>query len=146
VHVQLPDFTRDEFCLDTFTKLTHFAQELFENDAQLNYSVYDYIINFEDTFDTQCMIDLFQQINNKSPTAAEIDMLLQTNQLNSITIEKNHSTSILKLCLEKEEQLSLKESERFWSIVDVYNTVDCELLYDVVSDKIKTENYGIFLK
>jgi hypothetical protein len=42
--------------------------------------------------------------------------------------------------------LSLKESERFWSIVDVYNTVDCELLYDVVSDKIKTENYGIFLK
>jgi hypothetical protein len=92
------------------------------------------------------MIDLFQQINNKSPTAAEIDMLLQTNQLNSITIEKNHSTSILKLCLEKEEQLSLKESERFWSIVDVYNTVDCELLYDVVSDKIKTENYGIFLK
>ena len=146
VHIQIPDFTRDEFCLDTFTKLTEFAQELFEDDTQLDYSVYDYVINFEDTFDTQCMIDLFQQINNKLPTATEIDMLMQTNQLNSITIDKNHSSSILKLCFEKEKQLSLKESERFWSIVDVYNTVDCELLYDVVSDKIKTENYGIFLK
>jgi len=146
VHIQIPDFTQDEFCLDTFTKLTHFTQELFKNDSKLDYSAYDYIINFEDTFDTQCMINLFQQINNKSPTATEIDMLMQTNQLNFITIEKNHSTSILKLCLEKEKQLSLKESERFWSIVDVYNTVDCELLYDVVSDKIKTENYGIFLK
>lgn len=143
---QLPNFTRDEFSLDTFTKLTHFVQELFENDTRLDYSVYDYIINFEDTFDTQCMINLFQQINNKAPTTAEIDMLIQTNQLNSIKIKKNHSTSILKLCLEKEEQLALKESERFWSIVDVYNTVDCELLYDVVSDKIKTENYGTFLK
>lgn len=143
---QLPNFTRDEFSLDTFTKLTYFVQELFENDTRLDYSVYDYIINFEDTFDTQCMINLFQQINNKAPTTAEIDMLIQTNQLNSIKIKKNHSTSILKLCLEKEEQLALKESERFWSIVDVYNTVDCELLYDVVSDKIKTENYGTFLK
>ena len=67
VHTQIPDFTRDEFCLDTFTKLTHFTQELFENDSELDYSVYDYIINFEDTFDTQCMINLFQQINNKLP-------------------------------------------------------------------------------
>jgi|TARA_B110000503_G_C6962451_1_gene335701 hypothetical protein len=146
VHTLIPDFTRDEFCLDTFAKLTYFTKELFENDSELDYSVYDYIINFEDTFDTQCMINLFQQINNKLPTAAEIDMLMQTNQLNSIKIEKNHSTSILKLCIEREQQLSLKESERFWSIVDVYNTVDCELLYDTVLDKIKTENYGIFLQ
>ena len=49
------------------------------------------------------------------------------------------------LCLNKEKELLLKESKRFWSIIDVYNTTPVENLYKTVSQKIKPENYGILL-
>ena len=45
----------------------------------------------------------------------------------------------------KEKQLLLKESERFWSIVNIYNTTPVDKLYDTVLEKIKPENYGILL-
>ena len=137
-----PTFTRDEYSLETVSKLSCFLQDNFEQDSKLDYSIYDYVINFEDTFDIQCMIDLFCQINHSTPTTDEIDILLQTNKLNSIQINKNHAASIAKLCFEKEKQLNLKESRRWWSITDVYSTVSIDQLYDTISKKISIENYG----
>jgi len=32
VYLQIPNFTQDEFSLETFTKLTHFSKEIFEWD------------------------------------------------------------------------------------------------------------------
>jgi hypothetical protein len=42
-----------------------------------------------------------------------------------------------------EKELSLKEEERFWSIVDVYKNTPIAQLYDTISAKIESNNYGI---
>jgi hypothetical protein len=145
VYEQVPEFTRNEYSLETFTKLTHFSQEIFEWDRELDYSLYDIVLNFADTFDNKFMIDLYKQINNIDPTEQMIDMLLATNDLNNILIDKNHACSILKLCLAKEMELGLKEQYRFWSIVDVYNSTPIDQLYNTVSELIFPGNYGIML-
>jgi hypothetical protein len=145
VHIQYPGFTKDEFSLETFTKLHHFSQEIMSWDHNLDYSLYDIVINFQDTFDNNYMIDLYRKVTNTSPSSDMIKMLIDTNNLNKINIDKNHSCSILKLCFEKEHQLGLKEEHRFWSIVDVYNTTSVNNLYDTVYKLIVPENYGILL-
>lgn len=145
VYEQIPDFTRDEYSLDTFTKLAVFAEEIFDWNSQLNYDYYTHVINFEDTFDIKRMIDLYIELNNTSPSQIEIDMLHRTTELNSIVIDRNHASSIVKLTMEKEAQLALNQQHRFWSIVDLYNTVPISDLYNAVDRAITPDNYGIYL-
>jgi hypothetical protein len=145
VYTQIPNFTRDEFSLETFTKLTHFSQEIFNWDQELDYNLYDIAMDFADTFDTDFMIALYKKVVGTDPTSDMIDMLVKTNELNSIPIDQNHACSILKLCLTQEQKLGLKEEHRFWSIVDVYNTTAIDQLYDTVLKSIVSSNYGILL-
>jgi hypothetical protein len=145
VYLQIPNFTRNEYSLETFTKLTHFAQEIFEWDQELDYNLYDIVIDFADTFNTDYMIGLYKKVTRIDPTNDMIDMLIKTNEINNILIDQNHACSILKLCLMQEQKLGLKEEHRFWSIVDVYNTTAIDQLYDTVLKSIVPENYGILL-
>jgi len=145
VYQQIPDFTRNEYSLETFTKLTHFSQEIFEWDKELDYGLYDIVIDFADTFNNDFMIALYKKVVGTDPTADMIDMLTKTNELNCIAIDQNHACSILKLCLVQEQNLGLKEENRFWSVVDVYNTTPIDQLYDTVLKLIMPTNYGILL-
>jgi hypothetical protein len=145
VYLQIPDFTRDEFSLETFTKLTHFSQEIFEWDQELDYNLYDIVMDFADTFDNDFMIALYKKVVGTDPTGDMIDMLVKTNELNCIPIDQNHACSILKLCLTQEQKLGLKEEHRFWSIVDVYNTTAIDQLYATVLKSIVPSNYGVLL-
>ena len=145
VYVQIPNFTQDEFSLETFTKITHFSQEIFAWNQELDYSLYDIVMDFADTFDNDFMIALYKKIAGTDPTSKMIDMLVNTNELNSIPIDQNHACSILKLCLAQEQKLGLKEEHRFWSIVDIYNTTAIDQLYNTVLKSIVPENYGILL-
>lgn len=145
VYFQIPTFTRDEYSLDTFTKLTHFSQEILKWDQELDYSLYDVVLDFADTFNNEFMIDLYKKVVGSSPTKNMIDIMIKTNKLNQISVDKNHACSILKLCLTQEHKLGLKEEHRFWSIVNVYNTTPTDQLYDTVLKLIIPENYGILL-
>ena len=145
LHFQLPNFTRDEYSLETFSKLVEFFKEIFECESKLDYSLYDYVITFNDTFNTECMVDLYKKINNQNPTTDLINVLIKTNELNNIRLDKNHACSILKLIVLKELELGLKEQHRFWSIVDIYNSTPVSKLYDSVSESIDPKNYGILL-
>lgn len=145
VYLQIPGFTRDEFSLETFTKLTHFSQEIFAWDQELDYSLYDIVMDFANTFDNNFMIALYKKVVGINPTSDMIDMLVKTNELNCIPIDQNHACSILKLCLTQEQKLVLKEEHRFWSIVDVYNTTAVDQLYDTVLKSIVPHNYGVLL-
>lgn len=145
VYTQIPEFTKNEYSLDTFTKLTHFSNEILHHDSELDYSLYDYVLNFNDTFDYQYMKKLYTSITGYSATDHMIDVLKQTNKINQIPIDKNHACSILKLILNQEHNLKLNEEHRFWSIVDIYNNTPIDQLYDTVYKSIKSENYGIFL-
>jgi hypothetical protein len=145
VYDQFPNFTRNEHSLETFTKLTHFVQEIFEWNQELDYSLYDIVLDFADTFDTDYMIALYKKVWLIDPAPDMIDMLIKTNELNQIPIDKNHACSIVKLCFTQEQKLGLKEEHRFWSIVDVYNSTPVDQLYDTVFQLIVPENYGILL-
>jgi hypothetical protein len=145
VHVQIPEFTKDEYSLDTFTKLTHWSYDIFQWDSELDYNLYDIVLTFNDTFDNEYMQELYKKIVGAPATNFMIDILKQTNNINQISIDKNHACSILKLVLTKEHNLKLKEEHRFWSIVDIYNNTPNDQLYDAVNASIKQENYGILL-
>ena len=145
VYIQIPNFTRDEYSLETFTKLTHFSQEIIKWDQEVDHSLYDIVMDFADTFDTNFMIALYKKVVGADPTSNMIDMLIKTNELNCIPIDQNHACSILKLCLAQEQKLGLKEEHRFWSIADVYNTTAIDQLYDTVLKSIVSSNYGILL-
>jgi len=145
VYEQIPNFTRNEYSLETFTKLTHFSQEIFEQEAALDYNVYDIVLDFADTFDNEYLIDLYKKVVGIDPTQDMINILVETNEFNNITIDKNHACSILKLCLIQEKKLGLKETHRFWSIVDLYESTPVDQLYDTVLQSIVPKNYGILL-
>jgi hypothetical protein len=146
VQVQDPNFTKDEYSLETFTQLWYFSKKIFAWDNELDYSVYDYVFNFESTFDQDYMISLYQQINQRIPDAEQIKILDDNNALNDITIDCNHCANLVKLILTKEKKLNLDEKNRFWSVVDVFNTVPISKRLEIINDLIKPDNYGIFLK
>ena len=146
VYSQIPSFTKDEYSLETFTKLAHFSQEVFQWDCELDYGLYDIVLDFSDTFDNNYMIGLYKKLVGVDPTPDMINILIETNKLNQIPIDKNHACSIVKLCLEQEQKLGLKEEHRFWSVVNVYNTTPVDQLYDTVLQSIVPENYGILLQ
>jgi hypothetical protein len=141
VYTQIPNFLHSEYSLTTFTKLTRFSNEIFEWDHELDYSLYDVVLNFSDTFDNNYMINLYRNIVGKNPAPELINMLIKTNELNQIPIDLNHACSVLKLCLTQEYTLGLKEEHRIWSIVDIYNSTPIDQLYATVLQSIVPENY-----
>ena len=102
--------------------------------------MYDIVLDFSDTFNTSCMIDLYHRVNNSTPSEKMIKNLEDTNVINNIKINKNHACSIVKLCLEKEQTLGLDHSRRLWSIDDIYKN-SADDLYDLLNEIIIPKNY-----
>jgi hypothetical protein len=141
VHIQLLDFTRNEFSIDTFSKVYIFAKERFDMDCNLNYLLYDHVINFEDTFDLEKLIELYQKINRTAPSQTNISNAVHNNTLNQIELDRNHACSIAAMVLEAESKLNLLEKNRHWSIPVLYETTPLEELYQTIKSKITLENY-----
>ena len=146
VQVQDPSFTKDEYNLETFAKLWNFSKEIFQWDGELDYSLYDYVLNFESTFDIECMTSLYQQIKQQTPDATQIQILEKNNKLNDLVVDKNHCASLTKLILVQEALANLKEENRVWSIIDVFNTTPVDQRWDTISRLMTPDNYGIFLR
>ena len=91
------------------------------------------------------MIELYRKFVGRAPTPDMIDMLIKTNDLNRIPMDRNHACSIVKLCFTQEHLLGLKEQNRYWSVVDVYKSTPVDQLYDTVLKLIVPENYGKIL-
>jgi hypothetical protein len=145
VYTQIPDFTRNEHSLETITKLIEFSKEIFARDNELDYSLYDHVIDFSDTFDTDTMIELYAAVHDRSPTAKMIDTLSETNLMNHIPIDRNHACAVLKMIFQREQELGLAEEHRFWSIVDIYDSTPVDQISDTIYDSITPDNYGILL-
>jgi len=149
IWVQIPTFTKDEYSIEMYAKLMIFAQENYHqqalpnNDpAGIDHSLYDEVIDFIDTYNIAAMIKLYQKFNDCYPTDDEIFSLEATNKCNTVEIDKNQVYSIIKLILNKEKNLDLKEEDRFWSIVDVYKSTTTNKLYETIDQLINTSNYG----
>lgn len=140
-----PDLTRDEYSFEIFSKLSLLANDIFDQDRKVDPGLYDVVMDFADTFDNEYMINLYNNVVGTPPTSDMIDHMIATNNVNTISIDKNHACSIVKLCREREHGLGLEEKHRFWSIIDIYNTTPVDQLYDTVMQLIQPENYGIVL-
>ena len=141
VHVQLPNFTKNEFSLETFTKVYIFAKECVDNNNNLDYSLYHYAINFEDTFDLEKLIDLYEKINGVTPSQTNINLAVRNNTINQIELDVNHACSIAAMVLETESKLNLLEKNRHWSIPVLYETTPVAELYQTVKSMITLEHY-----
>jgi hypothetical protein len=141
VHMQMPHFTRDEYSLETFSKLWCMANWWFDCDATVDNQLYDHVMKFDDMFNISKLIDLYKKIHNRLPTDQRIEILEKNIKLNVLDIDLNHSASIVKLIRNKEQYLNLKEENRQWSIVDVYQNTNTKNLYQTVDPLIKKENY-----
>ena len=142
VHTQLPNFTRDEYSFETFSKLWNFIKECFVHDTQINYSLYDYVINFEDTYNLEAMINLYQKVLLSFPSDHEIQIFHNTNSINRIPLDINHSASLIKFILKQETHLGVSEQQRHWSIVDIYRNTNKEQLHTEIKRAIIKENYA----
>ena len=145
VYLQIPDFSRNQYDLETVTKVTEVAKYWFYHDQQINNDLYDYVINFEDTYNIEKMTKLYYQIWNKNPNTDLVKVLEKTNDLNNPTLDKNHACNIATMVLEKEHRLKFKEEERFWSMPDLYQITSPTDLYETIASCIISKNYGIDL-
>lgn len=145
VYNESEGFSRNQFDLETFTKCSEEAKFWFYHNEQIDENQYDYVLDFCDTFNMDVMVDLYKKFNSKEPDDVLIKNLDATNKLNNITLDKNHACNISAMVLQKENELGFKESQRFWSAVDIYSSVDQHELYDTIYNSIREENYGTLL-
>ena len=139
----LHEFSKNGFDFVTTSKILQTMKNWRWHDSQIDYSCYDTIIDFEDTYCLDFMINLYTHRNNHYPDKIEIENFEKTNELNRIIINPNHSCSIAALVYCKERDLGLKEIDRFWSLENIYQSTDKSCLYQTVNEVIKDCNYGI---
>jgi hypothetical protein len=141
VYVQLPNFTKNEFSLETCSKLYIFAQERFEHDSTLDYSLYNHVLFFQDTFDLDKLIQLYNTVNHNKPSQIHIDHAVKNNSLNQILVDPNHACNIASMILQAESTLKLQEKNRLWSLPEVYKHTRTTDLYDTIKTLITPKNY-----
>ena len=111
------------------------------------HKLYDYHINFEQTFDIEYMCDLYFQINQTLPSSKLIEAMQTTNQVNSPTIDQNHSCRVAAEILRFEHTNDLTEQDRSWNLnqtcgfTDDGVCTDPENLYKNVMTKLSLEFY-----
>ena len=144
VYPQLPDFTKDPYCLESFTKLTRYLGMELDEEKIIddNKLMFDYRFPFKETFNIDSLITLYQNINNEYPPKSLIVKANETIKLNQPQINKNHACSIVQLVFQKERELGVLEKDRHWSIVDAYNNTPTEELYNTIDELITIDNYS----
>jgi len=111
------------------------------------FNLYDYNINFEQTFDVEFMCDLYFQVNKKMPSSSLIEAIQTTNQTNFQPIELNHSCKIAAEIIKFERQNNFTEDDRSWQLdqacdfTDSGECLDPDNLYNNVMSKLSVEFY-----
>lgn len=103
VYGKIEDFKFSEYSIETFSKMYISGLEWFDHDSQIDESLYDKVINFSDTYDTNFMVDLYKWYKLSEPSQEQTDILIETNQINFKNLESNHACKIAALLLAKEK-------------------------------------------
>lgn len=141
VYQLLPEFSKDQFDLDTWSKMFTSHSQWLKNDNALDYSLYNYVVNFSDLYNTNYMVDLYKEINQASPNDDLVNELVNNNKLNNPILEPYHSCTLAALVLNEEFNQGLHEQDRLWSIVDVYNTYPATERHRVLNNMLAPTNY-----
>ena len=142
VYTQIPDLDQNQFGFEITNKMIESAKDWLYHDQQIKTSYYDHVMRFSDTFDTDYMINLYRWFNGHRPAADYVRILSTCNQMNLITVPRNHSCTVAAMILEKERRLNLPEINRYWSLMEIYRTTSPDDLYETISHAIHADNYG----
>lgn len=142
VYAQIKGFSKNPYDLETATKVICSAQDWFLHDQQIDLSIYNTVCNFEDTYNIDFMIEIYQTINNCLPSDKLINILLETNKLNDPDLDKNYACVIAAMIMQREHELGLKEKDRLWSLPLTYTNTHQEALYDTIYNCITINNYS----
>jgi len=142
VYKQIPNFPKDGFGITTVEKLLETIKTWWYHDQQVNLSLYNKVVNFNDTYNDDSMIELFFWYNNRYPTSQQIKILQEINKLNCPVLDRNSACSVAAMIVEQEFIKNLKEINRYWSLENIYKNSDTSQLYDTIYDFIIPENYG----
>jgi hypothetical protein len=142
IYSKWPNFTRDEYSIQTFSEMYGFIKNCFDDEKYVDWSLYDRVITFTDTFDMDKMIELYRWYNHRDPTEEHIQLAKQNNEINQITVDPNNACSIAAMVFETETTLNLLEENRYWSLPAIYQTIPTNELYQTIRAKIVPENYS----
>jgi hypothetical protein len=110
-------------------------------------NLYDYNINFEQTFDIDFMCDLYFQVNKKLPSSKLVQAMQTTNQSNSQPIALNHGCRVAAEIIKFERHNNFTEHDRSWQLNEACNftdsgeCLDSDNLYNNVMSKLSVEFY-----
>lgn len=110
-------------------------------------NLYNYIIQFEQTFDINFMCDLYRKINQKEPSRQLINAMHSTNQANSPELDQNHVAKVAAEIIKFESANNLTEASRQWqlnqcaSFDDDGVCHDPDNLYNNIVSHLTIENY-----
>jgi hypothetical protein len=138
-----PNFTKDEYSIETFTKLyrqaiSEIKQEKFLKDSNIKF---DIEMEFKNTFNVGYIFELYKSINGKLPSTKERKNAILSMSKSSPYIPINHASNIVKLIINKETKLNLNELNRKWDINNIFQNTDTKKLYNTVNNIIKGSNY-----
>ena len=142
VYKFIPQFPRNPYSIETVYKI-HEAFKNWEHHAdQIDHSLYDFVLHFEDTYDLEIMTDLYQKIRKIPPSAQEIDAFKATSQLNRPKLDPNNGCVLAALIHLREKKLGLKEIDRFWSLSEIMMHTPKVDWYQTIEHTIDPANYG----
>lgn len=141
VYNMIPTFSRNQTDLETFTKVYSCQRQWFIDDGNLDYQLYDYVVDFSALYDQEFMIRLYQTINNQAPSDWLVRQLIENNYQNDPKLDAYHSCHIAAKVLNVEHALNLNEQDRNWSIVDLYSNFDLESRSTMLESFLTPKNY-----
>ena len=109
--------------------------------------LYNYHINFEQTYDVEFMCDLYFKINKTVPSSRLIEAMQTTNQTNLQPMDKNHGCNVAAEIIKFEYLNNFSQHDRSWnlnstcSFTDEGTCLDPDNLYDNVMSKLSPEFY-----
>ena len=138
-----PNFTKDEYGIETFTKLYyHTVDQINEEQAIIdnNYK-FDITMTFSNTYKLGYLNELYRKINGVYPTDEEKKNAVLSNQESTPEIPINHASNIVKSVINRENQLKVIKSNRKWNINDIYADTEVKELYNKVNETMIKSNY-----
>lgn len=131
-----------------FDKFYYFSKMCFEDEKLTDFSLYDYVVPFEKTYDIDYLTSLYYSFNGAALPAELLESIRSTNYRNLPEIPKNHAVRVAAAVFNFEQKHNYTEEDRLWAINDVapfdHDSGECmdpDNFFDNVNGKLTVENY-----
>lgn len=101
-----------------FDKFYYSSNAWYQDEAVTNLDLYDFVVPFDQTYNIEYLVNLYQQINGTAPSRELLCAVASTNQLNQLDVPDNHTARVAAAVFNFEHQQGLNELDRLWALND----------------------------